>query len=314
MNRILLLIVLSLMLTKVNCQKIVDSVCTDFESNWNFISITGGTNSWQVGTPNKSVFNSSLSLTNSIVTDTTNTYPNNDTSVFIAVFGPPVASYLGSYFPFEINFNHRFNTDTLIDAGRIEISFDGGNTWINGLNDEYTSHYYPHFNQHYFDNDGSTYYDSINISGNSNGWVHSIIGKDVGWWGMDNWSLNIDSIIVKFTFLSDGIDNFKDGWQIDDLCLKYWEQLMSIEENESAIQMIISPNPFASHTTIHTNLELKDGSLTIYNKFGQALRTIKHLSGQTNELILEDIKPGLYYIQLSQEKKIIAIKKFIAID
>jgi hypothetical protein len=234
--------------------------------------------------------------------------------VFIAVYGPPVGSYLGSYFPLELNFHHRFDTDTLTDFGKIEISFDGGTSWINGLNNEYGSYYYPHFNQHYYDNDGSTYYDSVNVSGSSNGWVHSIIGKDVGGWGLVNWSVNIDSIIVKFTFLSDSINTFKDGWQIDDLCLIYWYQLMSIDENESAIQMNISPNPFESQTTIHTNLELNNGLLTIYNQFGQSVKTIEHLFGQTIDLLRDDLRSGLYYVRLAQDKRVIATKKLFIID
>lgn len=311
MNKLILFIILILSLAKLNAQVITDSVCTDFESPQDFISVSGG---WQIGIPSKAVFNSSFSPTNSIVTDTVNTYPVNDTSVFIAVYGPPVASYLGGYFPFEINFHHRFNTDTLVDAGKMEISFDGGATWINGLNDEYNSYYWPHFNQHYFDNDGSTYYDSVNVSGNSNGWVHSIIGKNVDdWvWATSNWT--VDSIIVKFTFLSDSIDNFKDGWQIDDLCLIYWEQLMSIEENPSAIQMTISPNPFATQTTIHTNLELNHATLTIYNQFGQLVNTIEDITGQSISVFRDNLKTGLYYVSLSQDKRTISTKKLFVID
>lgn len=314
MKKLFLLIMITFLVSKGNSQVIMDSVCTDFESTNDFISITGGANSWQIGVPNKTVFNSSLSSTNSIVTDTINTYPINDYSVFIAVYGPPVASYLGGYFPFEVNFYHRFNTDTITDVGKMEISFDGGTTWVNGLNDEYKSYYYPHFNQHHFDNDGSTYYDSINVSGNSNGWVHSIVGKNPDDWSLDHSFPGIDSIIVKFTFLSDSVDNSKDGWQIDNLCLKYWEQLMSIDENESAIQMNISPNPFTSQTNIYTNLELNNAVLIIYNQFGQPVKTREHLLGQTIDLLREDLRSGLYYVRLIQDKRVIATEKLFIID
>jgi hypothetical protein len=314
MKRLFLLGSIVLLMPILKAQLVMDSIYTGFENANNFISISAGTNSWQIGTPNKTVFNSSFSPTNSLVTDTINTYPINDTSIFMAVYGPPVASYLGAYFPFEINFYHRFNTDTLTDAGKMEISFDGGISWINGLTDEYASYYYPHFNQHYFENDGSTYYDSLNVSGNSNGWVHSIIGKDVYGWGVVNWSVNIDSIMVKFTFVSDGVDNFKDGWQIDDLCLKYYETLMSLEENESAIGMHISPNPFATQTIIHTNVELSNACLTIYNQFGQRVKTVDPIFGQSISLLRDNLRSGLYYIQLSQQNKIISTKKLFVID
>jgi hypothetical protein len=78
--------------------------------------------------------------------------------------------------------------------------------------------------------------------------------------------------------------------------------------------MNISPNPFESQTTIHTNLELNNGLLTIYNQFGQSVKTIEHLFGQTIDLLRDDLRSGLYYVRSAQDKRVIATKKLFIID
>ena len=85
-------------------------------------------NLWQIGKPQKAVFNSSHSSPNAIITDSINTYPPNDTSLFIArklAFSGfeyhYVAALYGNYF---------VNSDTLNDFGIIEFSPDNGTTWI----------------------------------------------------------------------------------------------------------------------------------------------------------------------------------------
>jgi hypothetical protein len=76
----------------------------------------------------------------------------------------------------------------------------------------------------------------------------------------------------------------------------------------------IYPNPFSYETTFHTNREVKNSLLIVYDSYGQKVKQINNFSGQKITLHLEDLSSGLYYVNLLQEGKIIATDKLIIID
>jgi hypothetical protein len=78
------------------------------------------TNIWQIGTPQKSFFNSAYQNNTPILTDTSNFYPISRNDYFeIAI--PLFDSIWGEV---NLSFYHKYDTDTLKDGGIIEISFD----------------------------------------------------------------------------------------------------------------------------------------------------------------------------------------------
>ncbi len=309
MKKHLLIFLPFLLSLNLYAQTYTDSICTDFDDSALFL--TNLSNSWQIGPPSKVVLNNSYSLVKSIITDTINTYPSNETSVFYAVYAPDyIANYLYWYFPFQIEFYHRFDSDSLTDFGSIELSKDGGSTWINGLSTEYGDVNVPMYNSHIFLGAGDTIYDSLAVTGSSNGWVHSTITKDLNPWISETGWIDPDSIIVKFTFTSDAIDNFKDGWQIDNICIKYLIA-SSIEENESKNTLNIYPNPFSIKTTLQSDKHLKNATLTLYNSLGQQVRQVNNISGQTATLQRDNLPSGLYYLQLTEDNQTIATDKIV---
>ena len=95
--------------------------------------VPDSSNVWQIGTPQKSVFDSAATLPNAIVTDTINFYPSHDTSSFIAKV------YLNgnNWGIFALQWKQKLDMDTSFDGGIIEYSIDTGNTWINVFNNPY---------------------------------------------------------------------------------------------------------------------------------------------------------------------------------
>jgi len=88
----------------------------------------------------------------------------------------------------------------------------------------------------------------------------------------------------------------------------------SIDEYNNNEYVLLSPNPFSSETTIKTNRNLNGADLTIYNTFGQEVKSIKNISGQTIKLHRDNLPGGIYFIQLTQESKTIATGKLIITD
>jgi hypothetical protein len=94
-------------------------------------------------------------------------------------------------------------------------------------------------------------------------------------------------------------------------CIQAGQTSLGINENSNTNDFSIFPNPCISSTTLNTNVNLNNASITIYNAVGQALKQVKNISGQTISLNLENLSHGLYFIRLTEENKIISIKKLI---
>ncbi|MBL0136272.1 MAG: T9SS type A sorting domain-containing protein [Chitinophagaceae bacterium] len=90
--------------------------------------------------------------------------------------------------------------------------------------------------------------------------------------------------------------------------------LAGITENLIKNIFSISPNPFISSTTIQTTGNLKNATLSIYNLYGQTLKQVNNISGQTVSLTRDNLPGGQYYLILTEENKIIAVEKLIITD
>jgi len=76
----------------------------------------------------------------------------------------------------------------------------------------------------------------------------------------------------------------------------------------------IYPNPFSTRTAIHSSQFLDNACLIIYNSFGQAVRQINNISGQTIALHRDNLTSGLYFLRLIRDNKIIAADKLMIVD
>lgn len=73
----------------------------------------------------------------------------------------------------------------------------------------------------------------------------------------------------------------------------------------------VYPNPFSTQTTLQTDKIFKDAILTVYNSFGQLVKQIKNISGQTITLQRDNLSSGLYFILLTQDSKVITADKLV---
>ena len=259
-------------------------------------TVSNQNNVWQIGQPNKTTFLSSHSVPNAIVTKLDTFYPINDTSSFIIAHQADMAlDFCGTMW---IDAAFKINSDTLSDYGTIEFSPDNGLTWINLLTDTlYAQQYLYHWTN-----------EKPVFSGNSTGWQWFSI-----WITDHNHYFNIsygDTVLWRFTFISDSIQTFKDGWMLDDIDINDWYE--NIPENIYRNKNInVYPNPFSSQTIIKTDKILEDATLTVYNSFGQQVKQMKNISGLEIKLNRENLPSGIYFIQLTEDAKIIAIDKII---
>jgi len=97
-------------------------------------------------------------------------------------------------------------------------------------------------------------------------------------------------------------------------CIQSGQTNLGTNENSNKTIFSIFPNPFISSTTIESVGNLKNATLTIYNSYGQTLKEVKNISGQTVSLSRENLPSGLYFIKLTEENKSIAVEKILITD
>jgi len=105
-----------------------------------------------------------------------------------------------------------------------------------------------------------------------------------------------------------------DTWLTDNVIITGENNIVSantIFNNENNIS--VYPNPFSSLTTLQTDILLKNATLTVYNCFGQA---VKSLVISHSPLVIErdNLPSGLYFIHLTQDNKTFATDKLVIVD
>jgi hypothetical protein len=261
------------------CQDFEDTICLS-----QFIIDTAAypQNIWQIGRPQKLVIDTSNYSSNVIITDTMNSYPIDNQSVFIikniATFGDIYGCKMfnGAYF---------VQTDSLNDYGLIEFSPDKGMTWIDIINDTlYSSSF--------------VWYSSKPI----------LTGKTDGWRGFDmlfadNGSVfDIeygDTLMFRFSFYSDSTFDSLDGLAYDNLCFQDFVEGIS-ETHFTPIMSKIYPNPSTDNFIIEFENSTYEGfELSVYDiKSKLIIRKDKIFE---NKVFLDTrtLKSGIYIYKLT---------------
>jgi hypothetical protein len=74
------------------------------------------------------------------------------------------------------------------------------------------------------------------------------------------------------------------------------------------------PNPFSSQTTLQTDNILRNATLTVVNCYGQVIKKMGNISGQTVTLFRDNLPSGLHFIHLTENNKILAVAKLVIVD
>ncbi len=240
-------------------------------------SVTNHNNLWQVGTPQKGIFTSAYSIPFSILTDTINTYPINDTSSFEIVnvisgdgWQEMAHVFLSGYY--------QVNSDTLNDFGKIEFSPDNRTTWIDLLTDTiYSSNYQWDFKPV--------------LSGNSDGWQYFQIWL-AGLGPIFQMQIG-DTIIYRFSFISDSTQTNKEGLMFDNF--QFQDFSTYIEENKNNNFISIFPNPTSTEIRLLSESKSNFQSIQICNYLGQPIIEILNFTGQSIDI--SELKNGIYVLK-----------------
>jgi hypothetical protein len=248
----------------------------DFESPCQIITIdsTVTTNIWQIGFADKPNF---IFPNNSISTDTILPYPPNNYSVYYVKIPRALSDHW-----IDVWFYHIVDTEEGQDGGYIEISTDDGQTWENVINCPY------------YDWDQNMYTDTNLLYNGEPGFSGQ---KQAIWPTMFSiWMFEIDTLNLRFVFISDSIDSAQSGWSLDEF--EFLGGWWGISETQQSIYNIY-PNPISSNAVLSfENPESKTFSLDIYSNSGQFISCIDGINGNELRISRESLIPGVYYFRL----------------
>ena len=174
------------------------------------------------------------------------------------------------------------DSDSINDFGLIEFSPDNGQTSVDLLNDSLC----------FWQWSGK----KPTLTGCSSGWVNFMVQLN-GFQNVFNIEVE-DTVLLKFSFTTDEIQNDREGLMFDDLV--FYDIPEAIETNSRNFKSRAFPNPATSMVKIEfDNHEMETHSLKIFNQNGQEAYLKDY---QTNtgffEIGLGHLPGGVYFYQV----------------
>ncbi len=252
-------------------------------------------NLWQVGIPQKPFFNAAYQNGIPILTDALNFYPTSIDEYFQIT----IPEYDSLYGEVILSFYHKYDTDSLMDGGIIDVSNDGGTTWINIKDD------INHFDHNF-----------INIPQDTiKGGEYGFSGRSEGWQYCELYWLYIIGVkdrespfnpIIRFRLKSDEINTNKEGWMIDHIIFRGYEMMGSVNDL-SKNKIKVYPNP--TNDVIHfssSSTSLNGFQFYLFDITGKII-LLSEISD--NELInIQHLKSGIYFYKLQKENEVLTGK------
>ena len=247
-------------------------------------------NTWQIGKPQKTLFNSARSVPRVIVTDTLNPYPVNNVSSF--TFGVPLQNNFGNPI-YALRWTQKLDLDAGLDGGIVEFSNDKVN-WQNAHNNPNSYQFY-----------GFTPATKVTLpsgeqafSGHDNTW------RDLWLCVKSSFADQNDTLYFRFTLKSDGIQTNKEGWMIDNFIFSN-TIIHPVKEISQLDPVVVYPNI----TTGIVNIEMKKiqdtDMIDAIELIDEGGRVVERFGKNYTKVILDisNHKPGLYYLRVTIHNK-----------
>ncbi len=252
----------------------------------------GNPNVWQIGPPQKLFFSAAATTPNAILTDTINFYPDTNTSRFQVRFPADTSLTFGIY---AMQWEQKLDLDFKKDVGILEFSVDGGTTWDNAFGNPYVYNFYG-FNDNNMD---TTLSGDIGFTGTDVIWKNIWICFDVSWM-----TLQVDTVRVRFSLVSDSINTNSEGWMLDNM-LAHPTFIHTIAEKEQEKYLNVYPNP--SGTIVHIEAKkLKEfhiiEKMELYDLNGRIVEEWKNIPTKF-WIDVSRYANGLYYLKIRTNKK-----------
>ncbi len=251
---------------------------------------------WQVCKTNKAGFGSGTT-TKVIVTDSSKSYPKNDTTRFVLKFDS--VNYLnhqiqnGSLAAINFSLKQRLHTDSLKDFCLIEFKVDTAKTWDT---------------LHYLGNCSMNYFYGVGIgSGDWNNWSNLSMSFNVcgcaertkGIWAP--FQIN-NTLWFRFSLITDSTFDNLPGWEIDSISFQrewIWECPSGIQRISIPFPLQISPNPSSSNFNLTTDetIAAKGFDVSVTNLLGETVFSKNEIHQASFKIDTQPFPAGIYFLK-----------------
>ncbi len=233
----------------------------DYELPFNVDTSTINYHVWQIGIPNKLMFDEASTPPNAIITDTINNYPENLNESFSLTIDPMY------YVIYSLEWIQKLDLDSARDFGIIEFSTDNGDSWSNVFDNPFVYNFYGYETENQMNITDSTY---------------GFSGRDTTWrnvWLCFDYYYYDTPILVKYTIQSDSINNNNEGWMMDNF-MAHLTSIHTINENSQKEYLKVFPSVTTGRVFIEAQkidekhkiekMELFDSNGRLVEKFGES--------------------------------------------
>lgn len=252
---------------------------------------TASGNIWQVGPPQKVLFDSAATLPNALMTDTVNAYPPNDSSRFIIGFNADNWYY--NLYKVAFRWKQKLDLDTTNDGGMVEYSLDTGKTWVNVFKNRNVFNFYG--------------YDTLKNSDTLPGRGYAFTGTDTVWrdiWLCFSGSIMsmTDSFLLRFSLISDSTNNSHEGWMIDNMLAEptYYHTVSQVDPAQT---FLVYPTITTGILKIDTETDAGEiESIQVTDISGRLVQEYKHMPVKTS-VDISRLAAGTYFIRVGITNK-----------
>lgn len=265
---------------------------------------TASSNIWQIGRPQKIIFDSAATLPNAILTDTINNYPPNNTSTFSFRINNQIGSSI-----IAIRWKQKLDMVKKHSGGYIEFTIDSGKTWKNVFHNSNVYNFYG------FDTAKASASNAIDTL---NG-IYTLSGKDTTW--KDIWLCFLgsklgygnDSVQLRFTFVSDTSTATAEGWMMDNFMVQntYFHTVVKNAEEANAIKVYPTVvKDYVHITVIKTSDQQIIKHVALYDTEGKLMKTFAPNS-EKYHIDVRNIPDGMYYLKVSTNRSLKTFPVFL---
>lgn len=248
------------------------------------------TNIWQIAMPSKTIFDSSATYPNAIITDSINYYPANNSSSF--TMDIPLEDF--GWGILALQWSQKLDMDSGFDGGLIEFSTDEGLSWESVFNNEYVYNFYGYEEENF---DTLTTGDFA-FSGTDSTWKNIWLCFETSWL---DWE---ESLSFRFTLKTDSVEGNKEGWVMDNFSA-YITVIHTVNEETQEEYMLVGPNPSNGRIEINTKknneyhiierIEVLNSNGAIVKEYG--------VSPVKFAIDISDQPDGIYFIKIKTNIK-----------
>ena len=243
-------------------------------------------NTWQIGTPQKVIFDSASTKPFAIITDTLNPYPSNDTSRFY--FSVPSEWPAGI---FALQWKQKLDLQDGVDFGLVEFKLHKDSLWQNAFNNPYIYNYYGYEPK----NVDTLLNGELGFSGTDSTWKDIWLCLDISFT-----SLITDTLYFRYSIISDPVQSNHEGWVIDNL-LAHLTFIHTVQEKEQKDYIHLFPNP--SNGIVNIQVQKKTNKfhvieeIKVINEVGETVKSFG-LSPTKFRVDLSNQPNGVYFITI----------------